>query len=194
MSNYNVSSTQKLEAIKARAKKTKAPEDYFACGYILWRSYDAKTQKEGVKYLRKAAELDHPGAWGILGDAFSNGIGVTKNKPKAMSCYLKSAELGSMDGYFSAGVEYMTGGCAEKDEKLAFEYISKAAEMGSSRAYNTLGIMYLTGIHVDIDREKAIEYFKKAIELGSENAAINLKTLENNPDAVVDRVKVETYF
>ena len=194
MSGIKVPTQQQLAAIKKRADKTKEPDDLFGYGYLCWHSYTPALQKEGVKYLRKAADAGHASAWGLLGDAFSSGIGVTKNKDKAMSCYLKSAELGSAEGYFSAGMEYMTGGCAEKDEAKAYEYISKAAEMGSSRAFNTLGIMYLIGIHVQKDREKAKENFEKAAEMGSTRAIQNLKNLENNPDIDFTSVKVEALY
>ena len=84
MSGIKVPTQQQLAAIKKRADKTKDPDDLFGYGYLCWHSYTPALQKEGVKYLRKAADAGHASAWGLLGDAFSSGIGVTKNKDKAM--------------------------------------------------------------------------------------------------------------
>lgn len=66
-------------------------------GFILLESDQWENQKEGVSWLRKAAEKGDSSAQWRLGKFLDESIDVSRNREEAISWYRKSAEQGNRD-------------------------------------------------------------------------------------------------
>lgn len=55
---------------------------------------------KALGYFQKAASLNVPAAYNNLGYLYQNGLGVEKNKLKAIECYQKAVDLGFNDARY----------------------------------------------------------------------------------------------
>ena len=59
--------------------------------------YNDKKYKDAIPHLQKAADGDNPAAQRTLGQAYENGLGVTRNLDKARSLYQRASAQGDSD-------------------------------------------------------------------------------------------------
>src|SRR5437879_5185004 len=115
--------------------------------------------------LVKAAELCQKAEQGDasvqynLAVCYDNGVGVEKDKPKAVELYKKAAEQGHLDAQCNLGVCYQYGTGVEKDEQKAVELYQKVADQGHAQAQHNLGRCYKNETGVEKDEQKAVELY-----------------------------------
>ena len=170
-------------------------------GYSVTYSYPVTQNdyKVAFKWYWQAANRGNPIAMAMLGDMYTEGRGVARDKNTAHRWYklavahgIAESELGS--GYLQIKAEsihnkaeqgdvqaqndlgemYETGQGVNQDYKAAFEWSKLAAEQGHADAQFRLGWMYMTGHGVAQDDNAAIEWYKLAAEQGHTDARATL--------------------
>ena len=161
---------------KAEAGDAEAQFQLGRCFY--YGNGASQNYAQALKWLRKAAEQDHPVAVYFLGLAYENGREVAKNKTTADSYYIKAHKLasplansGNASAQYTMGLlrEYGLGG-VEKNLAAAAIWYLKAAEQGYAPAQNDIGYCYQYGQGVTQNYAEAIKWYLKAAEQGNSAA------------------------
>ena len=124
-------------------------------------------------YLR-SAERGSASSCLFLGDAYSEGRGVTRNDILAVEWYRKGSNLGNVKALNKLGEICENGRGVAQDEAKALECYRRAAEQGNAAAQCNLGRMYEDGRRVVKDDAKAVMWYRKAAEKGNAEAQFNL--------------------
>jgi len=135
-----------------------------------------KDIKKSIELYEKSANLGRPESLFNLGIIYRDGIGISKDLPKAFKMMLQSATM--TPPYVQSTEEvafcYFHGkGVAQNYEK-AFEWFSKGASLGLKACVNGLGFMYDMGLHVAENKYKAFELFSKAASMNHPLAIFNV--------------------
>jgi TPR repeat protein len=133
-----------------------------------------------VKWYGHAAQLGSSNGMVNLGNCYSDGIGVKKNKDSAFRWYRESANLGNSQAMYNLGIEYTFGkGAVRKNYDSAFKWYRLAAENGSAYAMTNIGSFYEHGTGVKVDYNEAVKWYQKGVEGGDGMAASNLGHMYN---------------
>lgn len=89
---------------------------------------------EALKWLRLAAEKDHPGAFFLIGRCYAEGNGIPKDPAEAVAWYRKAAEKGVAEAQMELGKCFESGFGVQKDAVKAFSWYRRAAEQGFAEA------------------------------------------------------------
>jgi hypothetical protein len=113
----------------------------------------------------------------LLGELFSNGLGVPQDDAKAAKWYQLAADRGDRDAMFALAIFHMTrrGGLHDRNE--AAKLFAAAAKLGHSAAAYDLGLLYLEGQQFPQDFRRAAELFTQASQEGNSEAQYALATL-----------------
>ena len=122
-------------------------------------------EEEGVKWLKKSAEVGYWRAMIKLADCYSDGIGVSQDKLKAIDLYKRVYELGSGEAANKIGLIYVYDENQNNSEE-AVKWYRKGFEKGHDWSGYNLAYCYSNGIGVSQDELKALELYKKVYELG----------------------------
>ena len=122
-------------------------------------------EEEGVKWLKKSAEVGYWRAMIKLADCYSDGIGVSQDKLKAIDLYKRVYELGSGEAANKIGLIYVYDENQNNSEE-AVKWYRKGFEKGHDWSSYNLAYCYSNGIGVSQDELKALELYKKVYELG----------------------------
>lgn len=96
-----------------------------ALGTRLMESADDARAAEGIRWLEKAALQGAP-VYVILGDAYKNGVGVSRDMIRAARWYELGAEMGDGLAQFEMAKLYLTGTGVETDIVKAVLYLKLA--------------------------------------------------------------------
>ena len=143
-----------------------------------------KDDREGAKWLRKAADQGFAYAQSNLGILYDNGVGVAEDDAEAVKWYRKAAEQGDAYAQFNLAMMYYNGKGVTKDYDEAVKWYRKAAEQGDASAQRNLGIMYANGAGVVEDDAEAVKWYRKAAEQGDAYAQFNLAMMYYNGKGV----------
>ena len=119
-----VDSSKDVQVSKGQAM---SPEEMWAKANEL---DDQENYEEAFKLYRILAEQGDARAQYMLGICYENGIGVAKDKTKAVRWYRKAAEQGNAEAQYSLGICYDLGIGVAKDKAEAVRWYRKAAEQG----------------------------------------------------------------
>ncbi len=148
------------------------------CAYGVARAYkwgygvDKDEQKANQMFedlypqLLQLANDGDAEAQNIMGNYYSNGYFVDKDKKQAFEWYTKSAEQGYASAQYNLGCCYELGQGVAQDYAKAVEWYTKSAEQGDARAQYNLGYCYEFGHGVAQDYTKAVEWYTKSAEQG----------------------------
>ena len=87
-------------------------------------------EKEGIKWLRKAAKLEHAEAMCDLGRAYQYGHGVPEDKEEAVRWYRKAVEQGNAAALCALAHCYFDGLGVPEEKMEAVRLFRRAAEQG----------------------------------------------------------------
>ena len=136
---------------------------------------DGKQYREGLKWLKRAAESADPqynGAPYELGVLHERGYGadVFRDETYAAQLFTQSADLGHPEANYRLGDAYEHGklGCP-KDPALSVHFYNGAASRGHPLAMMALCAWYMVGAAPVLERDEneAYEWAKRAAELGT---------------------------
>lgn len=133
-----------------------------------------KEIKKCVEWIRAAAIDGNPEGQAILGEMYSEGLGVPENQETAVKWYRKAAMQGN-DGaqYYLGECYYLGKGVAENDAE-AVKWFQKAANQEHAGAQYYLGECYYLGRGVAENDAEAVKWFQKAVEQGNADAQTQL--------------------
>ena len=131
-------------------------------------------EKSNLDAYLRSAEQGSASSCLFLGDAYSEGRGVTRNDILAVEWYRKGSNLGNVKALNKLGEMYAHGRGVGQDEAKALECYRRAAEQGNAAAQCNLGRMYEDGRRVVKDNAMAVMWYRKAAEMGNAEAQFNL--------------------
>ncbi|MDR3181596.1 MAG: sel1 repeat family protein [Planctomycetaceae bacterium] len=126
----------------------------------------APENEEAFKWMKAAADQEHPDANYFLGNFYRDGTWVENDYPKAFACFMKAAELGNSDGMERLGNCYANGSEVQQDDTVAFEMYRRSAELGNPKGQYRLGLCYLNGQGCVRDTETAFRWISVAASSG----------------------------
>jgi uncharacterized protein len=104
-----------------------------------------KTEPEkALGYFRKGCETGDGIACGMIGLAFKEGLGVTKNLAATLALNTQSCELGYFKGCYNLGLMLYNGEGVAADEAKGLAVLDKACAGDAYRACGSLADLYLT--------------------------------------------------
>lgn len=95
---------------------------------------------EGLAWLRRAADQEHPLAMCALGLFYSR-----LDEQQSFDWYRKAAELGFASAQYELGMLYLTGHSVPPDAHEACAWLRRAATQGDAAAATNLGVTLLGG-------------------------------------------------
>lgn len=163
---------------QAAATDAEAAEAYAVCLQNGWGV--AKNPAEMVRYATIGADKGNPVCMQILGEAYLNGIGTTKDLGKALPLLKKADAAGVRNATYLLGWMNETGTGMPVNLSEAGHYYMCAANQNHPIACNNLAIMYANGKGVGRNLYKAIYWLEKSVAMGYSDAKSNLKIFANN--------------
>lgn len=137
----------------------------------------AGSQKEGMMWLKKAADLDHPEALRDLGWRLQEGRGCEFDQEAAFKCFKQAAFLGNIDAVNDLCICLEGGiGCQKTrdNQALAIKFYMQLAKRGDYIPMLNLARCFEIGLIVPQDIGKAEVLYKKAAETRQPVAIYNL--------------------
>lgn len=132
---------------------------------------------EAIKWWRKAADLDLPGAALNLGLAYLSGQGVPQDYTEAARWNRKAAEQGLAGAEHNLGNAYFKGQGVPQNYTEAVKWYRRAAYQGLAASQYSLGLAYANGNGVGQDYLEAARWYLKSAEQGDVDAQYNLAGL-----------------
>lgn len=139
----------------------------------------AVSLSKAVALFRAAADKGQSHGEFLLGVAYMNGMGVSKDEAEAATWFTRSARRGNPAAQFWIGEMTAKGrGGITADWKVALPYFKDAAVGGTADAFLELGFMYAKGLgDLPQDYEKAATCYRQSVRMGSQIAQYNLRVL-----------------
>ncbi len=143
-------------------------------GFLLAGSnQDVEKAKEGIAFIKQAAEGGLNAARRNMASIYLNGLGGEERNPDAaLELLEKAAAGGDGQAQFELAQFYLElGGPERVDDDKAWDWLNKAAEAGNPNALATLGSVLFDGKtfgarKIEADPAKAVEKFAKLAEQG----------------------------
>lgn len=132
---------------------------------------------EAIKWWRKAADCDLPGAALNLGIAYLSGQGVPQDYTEAARWNRKAAEQGLAGAEHNLGNAYFKGQGVPQNYTEAVKWYRRAAYQGLAASQYSLGLAYANGNGVGQDYLEAARWYLKSAEQGDVDAQYNLAGL-----------------
>lgn len=126
--------------------------------------------QNALRYIKIAAEYNHPDALFVLGTQYMLGMRIPKDGRKGHALIQKAADLGCLNAMRFLINLYAEGGFLER----TLPYIEKAAALDDLESIILLSSFYLNGKFVEQDISKGLEWQTKAAELGDKDTQFNL--------------------
>lgn len=124
---------------------------------------------EGVEWLNKAAEAEHPMALYELGICYVHGRRIPKNEGHGIELIRRAAELNHASAQCFMGYRWL-----QSEPVEAEKWFRKSAEQGDYHGQIGLGLCYFNGWGVGRDIRTAAQWFKPAADAGIAEAMTNL--------------------
>ena len=132
---------------------------------------------KAVDHFKRAAQLDHPQAQGMLGQCYRNGRGVNRDLTKAFYWIERAAKQKDPIAHFLYGNLQATGQGTPLDYKKAMAFYLKAAAKGHAPAMNNIGALHEQSHGVPKNYVEAAKWYRMAAGMNLPNAQCNLGQL-----------------
>lgn len=135
-----------------------------------------------------AAQSGQPRALNMLGRAYEQGWGVTRNIQHAVTYFDAAARVGDYWAEFNLGDIHLAGDGVPADATRAYRHYVAAARGGIAKALNMLGLFHEMGIQDAPDPQGARLFFQAGAAGGDCWACLNMGRLcldENDVPAAV---------
>ncbi len=138
--NANANNTAGVVALQQAAELGQVEGQYKLAGYYLtgYKNLIPQDFSIAAKWYRLAAQANHPKSAFALAYMLDQGIGIRRNRKKAIQWYEKAAESGLVDAQNNLAVLYANGSAGKSDPIKAYVWFSIAASQGSKDAAKAL--------------------------------------------------------
>ena len=145
------------------------------------------TNGQGVLKERRYVDAEQglANAQFMLGNMYASGRGVLEDDAEAVRWYRLAAEQGLVDAQFMLGNIYGAGSSVPQDDPEAARWFRLAAEQGHADAQFYLGVRYNTGMGVLKDAAESVKWFRLAAEQGHADAQFYLGVMYANGKGVL---------
>lgn len=115
----------------------------------------------------------------VMGECYSDGLGVEVDPGKGAQLQARAAELGLADAAFNLGLYHDPKGNSDRpaDYPKAAEFYKRAADLGHVRAMTNLGILYAAGLVEQPEPDAGWSLLFRAAELGDDVAIDSMMLL-----------------
>lgn len=173
LANYLIIKNDKKDYQEINSLLTKASNQNYGpaiidLAYYTHKGYYGTKQddKKAFELYMQGASLKDSVALSCVGACYEEGIGVLKNRLKAMEYYKKAIALGDNQAMYNLAIMYLDGKSTKPYEyDQAIEYLNHCANNNLGLACLTLSELYEDGFQVEKDDDKSFEYLKKAYDL-----------------------------
>lgn len=148
--------------------------------------------KQGMLWVRRAAEHGNAFAALVLGNRYAQGNGVDKDAVQAVAWWRKAAQAGNAEAQYHLGKAFLEGDGVPRDDGKAAGWLEQAANNGDAEAQYLLGKMYHEGYRVVQDQTLARDWLSRAAAAGHVEAT-NLLALVNTLVKSSTMVSRESY-
>ena len=178
-----------LTSVHSQTDKSKPPDspqeegkDDAAFHYHMGLNYydglgDPPNFAKAVVHFKRAAELNHPQAQGMLGQCYRKGRGVNRDPAKAFYWIERASKQKDPIAHFLYGTLLATGQGTPLDYEKAMSYYLKSAAKGHAAAMNNIGALHEQGHGVPRNFVEALKWYKMAADMKLANAQCNLGQL-----------------
>ncbi len=129
-------------------------------------AYERGDYTTAIQFIRPLAGQGFHLAQFIVGDMYSNGLGVAQDDAEAAKWYRKAADQSENSADFALVVKYVIAH-GTRWEIAAVKWYRKAAEHGRAWAQYRLGLIYEIGQQgVPQDYSDAVKWYRKAADQG----------------------------
>jgi TPR repeat protein/thioredoxin-like negative regulator of GroEL len=164
--------------------------------YQLARAYDkAKKQKTALRGYRTAMRMGYPQGYYVLGKAYENGWGVSKNEARALAFYKAAYDAGLVAASVHIGNAFKLGLGGPVDMKMAAAWYGLGARKGYSVAELSLAMLYEAGVGIPKDHKKVVELVRSAALHENPGAMVMMGVFYSKGDGVkTDKKKALDWF
>lgn len=106
----------------------------------------------------------------LLGELYSEGIGVPADPKKSLQWYRLAANAGDVHATFALGMMHLQGAGVPRSKEEAAKYFRAAADKGHPHAAYNLALLYLEGQVFPQNFEEAAKFMRVAAERGIPDA------------------------
>lgn len=145
-----------------------------------------ETISDAVKAWGKAADEGIAEAQFNLGLMHDRGLGVPKDKQKALGWYRKAALKGDAKALYNLGLLYQLGGGVPCDIHKAAALFEKAAIRCDTEAMLALACLYESGDELPQDTLKSAEWYARAALQEDKNAAEAISRLYDGDEDIIE--------
>ncbi len=148
------------------------------------KKYASEIAGSVIEKVKELAEDGDSRAMFLLGDAFQQNLGVSKNYKKAFFWHGKGCAKGEAISCGNLGSMHMEGQGVSPDAKEALRLYRKACDMKYYHGCFAVGSLYEKGRGVIRDYRKALEFYRKSCDGGDASGCNNFAELLMNGKGV----------
>lgn len=126
--------------------------------------------------MKRAQELDDPKSMTLLGELYSNALGIKRDDVSAAQWYKQAADRGDREAMFALGMMKIGGRPPPVNREEGARLLASSAKLGKPAAAYNLGLLYLEGQIFPQDLKRAAELFRQAADAGNPEAQYALAT------------------
>lgn len=144
------------------------PQAQFGLAVIYEKGSDSVAQDldAAARWYELAAVQGHTAAQNNLGHMYSQGLGVQRDKARAVELWKEAAKGGHETAYYNLGLAYYRGEGTQKDETQAAKWFAQAADAGLQEGQFAIGEMYRLGIGTERNESRALSWYDLAAAQG----------------------------
>lgn len=128
---------------------------------IMFTSFYRRGAKLSFEWIQKAAATGDIKGINKLAERYFYGIGVKKNREKAVSLYKLASSKGSTKAKLELGHAHRFGRGVQKDYDKAYQYYMEVAEAGNANGQYMVGYCYENAIGVLHNMDEAVAWYRR---------------------------------
>ncbi len=136
---------------------------------VVFGAYQRGEYKTALGLAEPRAKAGDVHAMTMLGELYSNGLGVKRDYAKATEWYRKAVDGGDREAMLALAMMRL-GGYGGSDKQDAVKLLASAAKLGEPKAAYNLALLYLGGQVLPQDVRRAAELMRQAADAGNAEA------------------------
>jgi len=156
------------------ANSAPAPEDPRVD--LVYGAYQRGEYRTARDLAVPRAQAGDPKAMTMLGELYSNALGVKLDEAKAAEWYRRASDAGDREAMFALAMMRIAGRGGPADRQEAVRLLASSAKLGEPKAAYNLALLYLDGQTLPQDLKRSAELLRMAADAGNSEAQYALAT------------------